>query len=172
VTPAEYWRSNEKLQHITPPGVRFPEVKLFPALQSSVVGTVFEFGCGDGRLSPAFAADKYTGFDINPSALASARINNPEHRYCEDWQQADTFLAYTVLLHIPDEGICAVLNRAKQYRRIVIGEIMGRAWRRGGNPPVFNRALEEYAQMIGRKPSVMMIDYPRYSTQLTLAVFE
>jgi hypothetical protein len=45
VTPAEYWASNEKLQHITPLGERFPEVNLFPALQKAIKGSVFEYGC-------------------------------------------------------------------------------------------------------------------------------
>jgi SAM-dependent methyltransferase len=173
VTPAEYWRGNEKLQHITPPGERYPERSL-KDLPSVCTGSVFEFGCGDGRLSGFFSPGKYVGADINPHAIEAARRNNPQHSFqlFDDWVPADTVLAFTVLLHIPDDEMQSALHGMKSYGRIVIGEIMGRQWRRQGNPPVFNRSLSEYSQMIGRKPSVVMIDYPRYSTQLTLAVFE
>jgi SAM-dependent methyltransferase len=170
MTPAQYWRCNSTLQHITPPGVRFPEVDLFPALQSAITGTVFEFGCGDGRLSPAFDPDKYIGYDINPSAIKAARLNNPAYDYVDEWLSADTFLAYTVLLHVPDDEIQAVIDRAKTYKRIVIGEIMGRQWRRPGNPPVFNRDLTEYTDMIGRPCDIIRVPYPRYGCDLSLLV--
>lgn len=173
MTPSEYWRGNSSLLHITPPGERYPErsLKDLPLVCS---GSVFEFGCGDGRLSGFFSPDRYAGADINPHAVNAARLNNPQHSFqvFESWLPADTVLAFTVLLHIPDNEIQSILDNMKQYSRIVIGEIMDRKWRRGGNPPVFNRALSEYADMIGRKPEVTMIDYPRYDTQLTLAVFE
>ena len=172
MTPEEYWRGNSKLLHITPPGERHPEAGLFPILQSVVKGSVFEFGCGDGRLSSAFAAAEYTGYDINQEALRVARLNNPKHRYIDSIEGANTFLAFTVLLHVPDREIIQIIDIAKQYKRIVIGEIMGRRWRRGGNPPVFNRELTEYTQMIGRKCETIAIPYPRYNCDLTLAVFE
>ena len=151
--------------------MRFPEVGLFPALQRACTGSVFEFGCGDGRLSPAFHPERYSGFDINPTALLAAQKANPAHRYVIEWAPADTFLAHTVLLHIPDDEIRAVLERAKGYDRIVIGEVMGRKWRRPGNPPAFNREADEYIEMIGRAPEIIPIPYPRYRCDLTMLVF-
>jgi len=148
--------------------VRFPETGLYEALREAVTGTVFEFGCGDGRLSPAFSHDSYTGYDINAAALDAARKNNPAHNYVTEWADADTFLAYTVLLHVPDDEIQAIIDKAKQYKHIVIGEIMGRQWRRPGNPPVFNRDLEEYVEMIGRPYKVLSVPYPRYGCYLEL----
>lgn len=135
------------------------------------MGSVFEFGCGDGRLSSAFHPERYSGFDINPTALLAAQKANPTHRYVIGWAPADTFLAHTVLLHIPDDEIGAVLERAKAYDRIVIGEVMGRHWRRPGNPPAFNREASEYIEMIGREPDVIPIPYPRYRCDLTMLVF-
>jgi SAM-dependent methyltransferase len=170
MTPEEYWRSNAKLEHITPPGERYPEIGLFNALQKAVIGSVFEFGCGDGRLSPAFDPELYTGFDINQSALESARRANPKHAYSSEWVEADTVLAYTVLLHIPDHEIEPLIERIKSYKRIVIGEIMGRQWRRPGNPPVFNRDIEEYVEMLGRPYEVIAVPYPRYGCDLELIV--
>lgn len=166
--PAEYWQANSKLEHITPPGDRHPEQGLFPALRRAVKGSVFEFGCGDGRLAPAFSPDAYTGFDINQHAIDAARIANPDHTFGSQWVEADTVLAYTVLLHIPDHEIQPILERFDDYERIVIGEIMARQWRRPGNPPVFNRDLGEYVEMIGRKYEVIRVPYPRYGCDLEL----
>jgi SAM-dependent methyltransferase len=172
VEPSEYWQANKNLVHITPAGERFPEVGLYEALQEAVTGSVFEFGCGDGRLAPAFSHEAYTGYDINQHAIKAARTANPDHVFGTEWVKADTVLAYTVLLHIPDDEIQPIIDRMKQYKRIVIGEIMGREWRRPGNPPVFNRDLEEYVEMIGRQYTVIRVPYPRYGCDLELLVFE
>ena len=173
MTPEQYWRQNTGLREITPAGERFPEVGLFEALSAACLGVVFEFGCGDGRLSPAFDPDHYVGYDINPAALAAARKANPAHRYSEQWEPADTFLAHTVMLHVPDGIAEDVLWRAKtQYRRIVIGEVMGRKWRRPGNPPVFNREADEYAAMLRLDQVVVPVPYPRYGCDLSMLVFD
>jgi SAM-dependent methyltransferase len=171
MTPDEYWRRNKRLQHITPPGVAMPEVGLADALKVACQGSVFEFGCGYGRLASTFTPDGYVGYDINPAALQEARRRNPQHRFADDWQHADTFLAHTVLLHIPDDQIKAVLDRANLYRRVVIGEIMGRKWRRPGDPPVFNREAEEYEALMGCKAVKYRVPYPRYKTDLILLAF-
>jgi hypothetical protein len=90
-----------------------------------------------------------------------------------DWTPAETFLAHTVLLHVPDGEIQSVIDRAKQCPRIVIGEVMGRNWRRGGNPPVFNREAHEYVEMVGRELiDSIAVPYPRYRCDLQLLVFE
>jgi SAM-dependent methyltransferase len=166
----DYWRLNKSLAHITPPNERFPEIGLLPILKSVGRGSVFEFGCGDGRLSQAF--DDYVGYDINPTALKAAKLNNPDKRYTDKIVPADTFFAYTVLLHIPDNEIQSVIEIAKNYKRIVIGEITGRQWRRTGNPPVFNREVQEYADLIGWDYEAIDIPYPRYNCNLTLMVFD
>lgn len=171
LAPAEFWRGNAGLRDITPHGERFPEVGLFQALGRACRGSVFEFGCGDGRLSSAFRPDQYAGFDINQAALTAADAANPGHRYVHDWEPADTWLAHTVLLHVADDEIGAVIERAKQYPRIVIGEVMGRHWRRAGDPPVFNREASEYVDMVGRPAETVLLPYPRYGCDLTLLVF-
>lgn len=170
--PDQYWKANAELKHITPPGELFPESDLFPVLQSVCVGRVFEFGCGYGRLSKAFAPDSYVGYDINPAAIKAARLGNPEHHYSFEVLPGDTFLAHTVMLHVPDDAIGAYMELAKTYKRVVIGEIMGRKWRRNGLPPVFNREPEEYEAMMGMKAMRTYVPYPRYSTNLTMLVFD
>ena len=114
----------------------------------------------------------YQGYDINPHALKQAKINNPRYKYVNEWKPADTVLAYTVLLHIPDSEIEGIIEIMKEYERIVIGEITGRQWRRKGNPPVFNRDVSEYINMIGKVPNIIKVPYPRYNTELDLMVFE
>ena len=172
MTPSEYWKLNVTLSHITPPNERYPEIGLDKALKMACTGYVFEFGCGDGRLSPNFNSLMYQGYDINPHALEQAKINNPRYKYVNEWKPADTVLAYTVLLHIPDSEIEGIIEIMKEYERIVIGEITGRQWRRKGNPPVFNRDVSEYINMIGKVPNIIKVPYPRYNTELDLMVFE
>lgn len=172
MTPEQYWQSNQRLQHITPPGDRWPEVGLGEELGKWATGTVFEFGCGDGRLSPFFDTSNYIGYDINKHALKAARANNPLHSYTDKPQQADTVLAYTVLVHVPDSAIMDVIDLLKGYKRIIIGEIMGRKWRRDGLPPVFNRERQEYIDMIGRPHKVVKVWYSRYNCYLDLLIFD
>lgn len=173
MTPAEYWRSNKTLLHTTPPGELFPEVGLYDKLTAACKGSVFEFGCGYGRLAPAFHPSAYIGYDINPTALAAARKNAPAHLFTDmEWPDADTVLAHTVLLHIPDDQIQETLDRMKAYKRIVIGEITGRHWRRRGDPPVFNREIGDYERMLGISCTVIKVPYPRYSSHLSLMVFD
>jgi SAM-dependent methyltransferase len=169
---AEFWMNNKKMQHITPPASRFPEVGLFEALLDAVDGSVFELGCGDGRLAPAFEPGKYTGYDINPYAVERARKQNHLHTFTDEWVEADTILAYTVLLHISDDEIEEIIEKMNKYKRIVIGEIVGRKWRRAGNPPVFNREIKDYEALVGRECRIIKVDYPRYNCKLPLMIFE
>lgn len=171
VAPNCYWRSNVDLHNLTPKGLRFPEVGLFDSLREACQGSVFEVGCGDGRLSPAFDSSTYIGMDVNPAALKKARIDNPAYRYVDEWLPADTVLAYTVLLHISDKDIGKMMDKLKQYPRIVIGEIMGRKWRTSGAPPVFNREVSEYEAFLGPVKRIIRVPYPHYGTELELCVW-
>lgn len=172
MNPTEYWTNNKELRHLHPVDNRYPEDGLFNALREACSGKVLEIGCGDGRLSPVFEPDKYIGQDINPHALNAARISNPDYCYSFDWQGADTILAYTVLLHVPDVDIIKMLERMKGYKRIVIGEILGRKWRTAGEPPVFNRELFEYESVLGKASRVIDVPCPHYNTYLSLCVWE
>ena len=149
-----------------------PERNLAPVLSKVCTGRVFEFGCGYGRLAHIFDPANYVGYDINPIAVKTARQKNPKYTFTtESWPQADTVLAHTVMLHIPDDDMGELVGRLKQYKRIVIGEVMGRNRRRTGNPPVFNRDAGEYEAAIGSKAEIHLVPYPRYSTNLIVMVF-
>ena len=78
-----------------------------------------------------------------------------------------------MLLHVPDDEIESIIKQAKRnYSRIVIGEIMGREWRRPGNPPVFNRNKEDYLDLVGWKCTILLVKYPRYGCDLDLMIFD
>ena len=150
---AQYWRDNTELAHITPPGARFAEgFDVFAMLRMCIPdGQVLDFGCGDARLAPAFESWRYTGCDVNPAALDAAREDCPRHAFKADslvLPFVATVLAYTVLLHVPDDEIGEVVRRlALAARRVLVVEILGREWRRDGDPPVFNRYGEDYESL-------------------------
>lgn len=174
--PVDFWINNKNLSHLTPPGDRSPEVDLEGALKKAIKGSVLEFGCGDGRLSGYFSKNKYIGYDINPKAVERAKENNPGYKYInllEEFKKPkDTVLAYTVLLHIPDDEIQEVIELFKRFKKVVIGEITGRKWRRDGNPPVFNREIKDYEELLGVEAKIIKVPYPRYDCDLDLMVFE
>lgn len=151
-----YWAQEGALHHITPPGDRWPEGGDFPAwCGANLRGRVLEFGCGDGRLASGFGPERYIGVDISSHAVARARLHNPDHTFFQVPEDhplpyADLVLAHTVLLHVPDEdlpGVAATLTAAAPT--VLVSEIMGHQWRRGGDPPVYNRAPEDYEHVFG-----------------------
>jgi SAM-dependent methyltransferase len=153
---SEFWIS-QGVEHITPRGLMFPE-GFNPGITISSLcqgDRVIEMGCGIGRLAGAFDPLLYTGMDINPDAIALARKANPSHEFMmiKDGAPlpvvADTLFMYTVALHVADENIADFLSRVTEAAgRVIIAEIMGRNWRREGNPPVFNRGSQEYVDIM------------------------
>ena len=153
----EFWK-NRGHEYIKPTtGGEFPEgwdVKSY--LTELCDGKlVTEIGCGVGRLSPAFPPEHYIGIDICTSALEIAEENNRDYKYIlhnqgDSYPPADVRLVYTVLLHIDDDCIGDFIENLCQdpatwhTLRVIVAEIMGRKWRRPGNPPVFNREADEY----------------------------
>ena len=93
------------------------EKKLRNALEISlkrlgVHGTVLDVGCGYGRLAPVFCgADlTYTGIDVSPDAIESARLFEPKGRYlvgsalvCDWGGPFDVIAAMYVLAHFVDD---------------------------------------------------------------------
>jgi SAM-dependent methyltransferase len=150
---AKFW-ADEGLDHVIPKvGSEFPEgfdvCGLLRQMIDPAAG-VLEVGCGYGRLCGAFPAQSYTGVDINPKAIAAARMRNPGYRFghitpAAELPKAGTALLYTIALHIPDEELARFLAPVcAAASSVVIAEIMDRRWRRPGNPPVFNRDPEQY----------------------------
>ncbi len=159
---AAYWKQ-DRLANIIPSNNQlgqFPEgwdvrPALWEVLQPHVQQRVIEIGCGYGRLCQAFPADKYLGLDINPDAIQQANETHSEYQFRligfeEAYPAADAILAYTVLLHIDDASIGPMLERLCAATDVLMmAEILGRKrWRRSGNPPVFNRDLEDYISLM------------------------
>lgn len=172
---AEFWK-REGLQHLTPSGKNNPEGwDVWSFLGELARGSVLEVGCGLGRLCEAFDPNQYLGADINESALVRAREKHPGYTFeTYHGQSADTALLYTVLLHISDDdlsGFVAGINAD----RVIVAEVMGREWRRSGNPPVFNRDLEDYIEAFAGFECVETYakPYAHYkATDITFLVFE
>ena len=194
--PATYWNTNADLLHITA-NENDPNPEGFDvgALLLEMIGvhdSVIDFGCGTGRMAALFKADRYLGVDINPAAVEHCRKAYPHHWFgvlpdgCQI-QPTDIVIAYTVCLHMSDAQFVAWTEMlAKSHaRRVLIAEITGREWRRGGDPPVFNRERLEYVALmedvgfrldeLQSRPYVRYIDDDRFegrNTDIDFMLFE
>jgi len=175
---ATFWE-NAGLDYIIPnTGTEFPEgfnlievLRQFISPQMSVV----EVGCGYGRLCPAFAPDKYQGFDINPAAIAHGQNQFPSYNLnlIKPWgplPKSDVKLAYCTAFHIPDNELARFLSLiSSSSDTVLIAELMDRRWRREGNPPIFNREPEEYVTgMLAENfylTNILKLPYQRYDCE-------
>lgn len=178
----EFWK-REGLDHIIPnTGNEFPEG--FDVLKTLYEMTrdrkVIEVGCGYGRLASAFNPDLYRGYDINATAVEQAKNKNPDYQFDligEELPKSDIVLFYTVLLHISDADIPIFLEKyTANTKSVLVAEIMGKKWRRKGNPPVFNRELKEYEKLFSdlkmKVSNKVDIEYKRYpNTNITFVEF-
>ncbi len=150
-----FWQT-DGLQHIHPQGFgEFPEgfdlVSEVKEIVKEIPHTrVVDFGCGYGRLCESFETEKYLGVDINPQAIEEAKSKFSQYKFEiaeKGIKGADLFFAYTVFLHLNDSEVDEVL-RNMRCKWLVVGEILGKEWRRDGLPPVFNRNLEDYVKLM------------------------
>lgn len=131
--------------------------------------TLLDFGCGDGEFyfqSPHCEGERrpffinYYGIDINERALDIAREREhgrkPAFFNVESYDSIsrviieyhiDITIAWAVLLHIDDESILQTIRALCHSPTVIVAEILGREWRRPGNPPVFNRNLIDYEEL-------------------------
>jgi len=176
----DYWASGQGLGNITPRGLKWPEGEGFPVFLANEFPClrVVEFGCGVGRLAGCFDHEMYVGVDICPDAIAIARRDNPGHVFKMldgGLPAGDVLLCHTVLLHIPDDELPATLEQF-HHDTVVVSEILGRHWRRDGNPPVFNREQDDYRDAFLAAGYVLtdavQRPYPHYSNvNLTMLYF-
>jgi len=159
----KYWE-DDNLNNIVPPSTpnNHPEgwdpiVFIQESLQALTFNSILDFGCGYGRLCKAFDPKNYFGIDLNKHAIEKAQAEHPHYHFqisgleCKDEiAPVDLIFAYTVFLHLDDETLTQTLNKLaeKCQKYFVIAEILGREWRRSGNPPVFNRNKEDYVTLL------------------------
>ncbi len=180
----KFWQTAD-FRHINPAAdTEFPEGwDVREELRDSLADrSVAEIGCGYGRLCAAFQAERYVGYDLSPTAIAEARRRFPAYRFTvmsedNDFAPSEAVLLYTVLLHVDDNDIGPFIERlAAKTNFVLVAEIMGRAWRRAGDPPVFNRERQEYVDMFARQgfalDDIVTAPYARYkNTQITFLAF-
>lgn len=150
----KFWEENS-IEHIIPKiGQEFPEgwnILEYLSTLFSPEESLVEVGCGRGRLSKAFSPSHYTGLDISKNALKIASESNPEYKYIlsKQFPVSKHKLLYTVLLHISDKDIENFIKRLVESteKTLVVAEVMGKDWRRKGDPPVFNREAEVYIEL-------------------------
>ena len=151
-------------------------------------GFVVDIGCGYGRLSKAFNPTNYMGLDFCEKNITKAREDYPEYKFHQIdstlYPMSDTKILFYVLLHQSDEDIESIVKLlCDSSKRIVVAEVCGREWRRKGNPPVFNRNVEEYIKLFADngKDSLTIINksyipyeekYVDRNTDVNIMVFE
>ena len=185
----EFWRKAQ-LFHMNPGGANdFPEGWDVREELREIFGSrhVSDIVCGYGRLCTAFRPDHYVGYDLNPAAIETARRRYPEYRFRLmrdpfDYGVNEAALLYTVLLHIHDVDIEAVVKQlCNSVSFIAVAEIMLRSWRDAGAarqksaPSVFNRDVAEYVAMFAKHgfevDDVAIAPYKRYpDTSMTFLV--
>lgn len=182
---SDFWQGDRGILNIKPK--RIGELwESYDAVQlvSDLVGdmTVVEVGCGQGRFSAAFKPEKYVGVDINEAAIEMSKKGNPNHIFehikeYSDIPQREAMLLHSVCLHIPDEEIGFLFERAN--KRIVLAETMGpRRERAGERPPDlafhYARTAEDFVKLLQGWKLVQMITKPdtNSSKTFTYMVFD
>ena len=142
-----YWLTEHSNKSITPLTEDFDPVELLKIMR---LKRTLDFGCGFGRLSPAFSPSDYLGLDMSASRINSARKLYPNYSFTvlAGSKYFDTLLFYTVAVHLTDEEFIEVIDRFPNDRIIII-EVIGRKYRRNeGEPAVYNREIDEYSTML------------------------
>ncbi len=151
----DFWKE-QGLEHVIPKGFgEFPEgFDVHGVLRdlSDEVGykSVIDFGCGYGRLCESFDPSKYLGVDVNPAAIDQAKTKFEKYQFSlltDDVMGAELYLAYTVFLHLSDKELHGALQKFR-CKWLIVSEILGREWQRDGLPPVYNRDLPDYVQIL------------------------
>jgi hypothetical protein len=148
--------------------------------------SVIDFGCGYGRLCQSFDPTKYMGIDVNPNLVdeAKKRFQNYNFSLCNgEVMGAELYLAHKVFMHMTDKEIHEALSRFRM-KWIIVSEILGKEWRREGEPPQLNRDLNDYIQIFRshdlvlhkhvRKPYKRYEEIPWYqgkNTDISFLVF-
>lgn len=173
------WSGNGGARRSYPKACSFLEVAVEKALKTHCKGKVCEIGCGTGRIAKHFPSSRYLGLDINDYALERAEKRHPEHEFelifwDTIYPSADTYLFFTVLMHIPDDELGGILKRLD--KRVVVVESMGewlRDYGRDNNyqrdPSTYRGIFKKYGFHEEAFVHCLAFHYPYY---LDIMVFE
>lgn len=133
---------------------KWPDEDSVRKLQELCLGRVCDVGCGTGRCAEAFSPDRYVGIDINEDAIRVARREYPRYTFetvgwDDPYPVVDTYLFYTVLLHIPDDELIGIFNKTCNgniHSRLVVFECMNRE-NRNEDRGNFQRDSQQYADV-------------------------
>jgi SAM-dependent methyltransferase len=177
-----YWNTRAALHAVTPHGREDVEDVTFPSMLVELCGSgiVLDYGCGYGRLSTLFDPQKYIGVDWSPMMIMIAKFHNSDYTYLLDHGQPlpipNVMFMHTVLLHVPDHKLDALIDRFCAPR-VIISEVMDRKYRDGGlnDPPAYDRDESEYVELMQRRgyslAATHRLPYPYMpETHLTMLV--
>lgn len=126
-TKEEFWCSASGTKAVYPDEKPWPDPDAPVIIRSLCKGFICEIGCGTGRLASIFSHAVYTGVDISENSLQEAANNYPGYLFKQvsvngPYPAADTYLFYTVMLHLEDVQVFDFFSKLEG--RIVIGESM------------------------------------------------
>lgn len=92
------------------------------AVVPHLVGSVLDFGCGDGAIANVVPPHRYHGVDISQAYIDTARRQHPEHTFTRDLPSGrfDTFAAVAVIEHLPDPDVLFNAAKAVEASRVVL----------------------------------------------------
>lgn len=114
---SEYWTKRYAKNGNSGPGfygrlAEFKAVILNQFVQKHAVGSVIEFGCGDGNQLTLAHYPNYTGYDISPAAIQLCRArfaNDATKRFLlaneYSGEKADLALSLDVIFHLTEDEI-------------------------------------------------------------------
>lgn len=156
------WTSGYGLDNLYVKGAAEAETNIVNRVVDSCTGKVCEVGCGDGRIAEHFLPERYLGVDISELAINKAKKRCVHHDfkvlgYDDVYPDADTFVFYTVLLHVPDDVLKSVFDRAKVAgaKRIVIYEVMIGWIRDYARHDNFHRSPSDFVKASGMKETAL-----------------
>lgn len=173
----DFWLKNG-LDYIAPKDLENPEgFDYLQVIKDLSVGNILDFGCGKGKIVPAFTPKEYLGVDFNPNVIDVVKEKYPDHEFritdMDESFVADTAVFYSVCVHMPDNAVKSQIERVK-CSRVIIAEIMNTKYRRNEDAYTIanNRSVEQYDEIVGRKRiETINKTYEYYGCDITYAVF-
>jgi ubiquinone/menaquinone biosynthesis C-methylase UbiE len=127
---------------------------------------VLDAGCGAGRMAPVLAGRglQYTGVDLSPAMVRTARDRHPLHHFLQGSVTAlpladasiDGVLAWYSLIHTDGDGLPAVL---REFRRVLVpGGLLLLGTQSGSGHRVLSRAYGHEIALTAHLHGALLLD--------------